>query len=548
MKKIKILSLFCLICVLKLSAQLNTFNKQFIYPYKFLYPSNAGNELNNINQTTDRGYNTCRGIIDSVNAVGYVYCELVKADRTGKPVWVKRILNGELQNAKITGNNVLQTHDKGYFAVTENLTATTEEIIAVKTDSLGNLKWSKKYAGEGSSIAYSAKQTADKGYIICGATTDLNHKQYAYIFKLDSVGNYAWGQKCLGSTDTLATFYTVVELPGHGYAAGGYSNSCAITVKFDLNGNMLWSTNLFKKDAVFYSLINTSDNALVLSGSFKDTVNSQERLCFVKIDQLGTVVWFKGYTQTSSMYYNSVAWAVKEMPNAFVFSGYIMDPIPGVLIGKLDLNGNYIWCKEYRSTMHPFSNTPLSITTTTDGGFALSGLVGIFYKGAARHCTQLLKTDAAGFVACDGINYPVPITNLSYTTTSTMLHAASGSAANYSAVLSNSTVLDTINCENINDPADGILDLSVLSFSLSQNYPNPFTNETSINYTLTEKAVSVLVEIYNMMGEKVMEQKQNKTGMGTHSIQLDAINLAQGIYLYSLVVEGKRVTRKMIVE
>jgi hypothetical protein len=98
------------------------------------------------------------------------------------------------------------------------------------------------------------KQTIDKEYVICAYTKDTtNKKEFAYIFKTDSLGNYMWGKKCLTGTDTAGKFYSVVEVPRQGYIACGYSGKHAFVVKLGLNGNLVWDKPFFNRTASFYS-------------------------------------------------------------------------------------------------------------------------------------------------------------------------------------------------------------------------------------------------------------------------------------------------------
>ena len=77
------------------------------------------------------------------------------------------------------------------------------------------------------------------------------------------------------------------------------------------------------------------------------------------------------------------------------------------------------------------------------------------------------------------------------------------------------------------------------------NYPNPFTGETTISFSLTtnlhEKA---RIEIYNIRGQRVDEIA---IGKEQTSVNWQRTNQANGVYFYKLVVDGNPVdTKKMI--
>lgn len=84
------------------------------------------------------------------------------------------------------------------------------------------------------------------------------------------------------------------------------------------------------------------------------------------------------------------------------------------------------------------------------------------------------------------------------------------------------------------------------SFSLSQNYPNPFKGRTTIDYEL-EQAGAVSLRVFDMQGRMVNEVVQRSQPAGRHSVTFNADRLPAGTYLYRLQAEGYLETRKMIV-
>jgi len=70
-------------------------------------------------------------------------------------------------------------------------------------------------------------------------------------------------------------------------------------------------------------------------------------------------------------------------------------------------------------------------------------------------------------------------------------------------------------------------------FSLSQNYPNPFTEETKIVFTLPEK-LPTLLEVYNPEGQKVKTLVKGTIPSGKHEVTFNAAELSSGVYIYKL--------------
>ncbi len=75
------------------------------------------------------------------------------------------------------------------------------------------------------------------------------------------------------------------------------------------------------------------------------------------------------------------------------------------------------------------------------------------------------------------------------------------------------------------------------AFRLAGNYPNPFNPTTTVVFDLPEPA-QVRVEVYDVMGRRLLEVPAQAFGPGDgHQIQIDATELASGIYLYRVVAD-----------
>ena len=80
---------------------------------------------------------------------------------------------------------------------------------------------------------------------------------------------------------------------------------------------------------------------------------------------------------------------------------------------------------------------------------------------------------------------------------------------------------------------------------LSQNIPNPFNQTTKINCVIPSGSNNVNLYIYNMQGNQLL--RYMITGNGEQSVTISAGSLKPGIYLYSLVIDGKEIdTKKMM--
>lgn len=80
--------------------------------------------------------------------------------------------------------------------------------------------------------------------------------------------------------------------------------------------------------------------------------------------------------------------------------------------------------------------------------------------------------------------------------------------------------------------------------SLSQNIPNPFSNSTTINYSLPVKFSSAKIIVTDKSGNVL---KQINLSANKGSVNIDASTLASGAYQYSLYVDGKLVGSKQMI-
>ncbi len=73
---------------------------------------------------------------------------------------------------------------------------------------------------------------------------------------------------------------------------------------------------------------------------------------------------------------------------------------------------------------------------------------------------------------------------------------------------------------------------------LAQNYPNPFNPTTTISYQLSSVS-HVTLSVYDVLGREVKKLVDEDEIAGKHDVELDAPDLASGVYFYEIVMTGK---------
>ncbi len=85
------------------------------------------------------------------------------------------------------------------------------------------------------------------------------------------------------------------------------------------------------------------------------------------------------------------------------------------------------------------------------------------------------------------------------------------------------------------------------SFSLEQNFPNPFRNETTIRFTLPQRA-KVNLSLFDMSGRLVKTLVNESKEQGTHAVIFNLGTLTKGLYFYKLQTTDFSAVRKMTIQ
>ena len=81
---------------------------------------------------------------------------------------------------------------------------------------------------------------------------------------------------------------------------------------------------------------------------------------------------------------------------------------------------------------------------------------------------------------------------------------------------------------------------------LEQNVPNPFAEQTTINFSLPTSVEKAQMLFYNIEGKLIKSIDINERGASR--INVFASDLSNGIYTYTLVADGEIVDTKRMVK
>ncbi len=88
------------------------------------------------------------------------------------------------------------------------------------------------------------------------------------------------------------------------------------------------------------------------------------------------------------------------------------------------------------------------------------------------------------------------------------------------------------------------------TYALYQNFPNPFNPSTTIRFDLKQQS-SVVLDIYNVLGQKVMERNYGQMKIGSYEKSINMEQFSSGVYFYMIRVagqnsEGFQAVKKMV--
>ena len=194
----------------------------------------------------------------------------------------------------------------GYF----NVNPPDAKVFMSEVDSLGNIVWQHNYGDtNGASKFYNIQRANDNGYLIGGQYVyyDQSISDYKFdilIIKTDSLGNQEWQKRYRGINDEDVGAGYVINTSGGGYAIFSLvrvpSNSRdGYLIKTDSAGNIQWRNNYDYNGLNGYDIFNKAqqlnDGAFIVGGTLKENVGGY-RARITKLSESGSLIWDKYYS------------------------------------------------------------------------------------------------------------------------------------------------------------------------------------------------------------------------------------------------------------
>lgn len=212
---------------------------------------------------------------------------LLKIDTLGDTLWTK-CYGDSLQDE---GWDVKQTTDGGYIITGYTFNdATYSDLWLLKTDSLGDTLWTKRYGGPSSDDGCSVQETSDGGYIITGRTSSFGAGMIdVWLLRTDASGDTLW-TKTYGGTDHDRG-HCVRIMPDSGYIIFGDTRSYgagsydAWLIRTDKDGYVLWQWIYggTEQDYGWRCRLTSDQGFILLGGTFSFGAGAQD-LMLIRLD------------------------------------------------------------------------------------------------------------------------------------------------------------------------------------------------------------------------------------------------------------------------
>ncbi|MFZ5433894.1 MAG: T9SS type A sorting domain-containing protein [Calditrichota bacterium] len=440
--------------------------------------------------------------------------------------------------------------------------------------------WTRIYGGPDIDRAYDIVATDDGGLLVAGEFP-FDDGVSRLVMRLNAQGDTVW-TRSWGTI--LESSRAVIHTQDSNYALATYRHA----IKFNDQGDTLWTHYIPIGYGEGKGICQTADGHFLIVTQWPSPLVIQADIAVIALDGSGTELWARGIVPSLaipqrirpagdggclvSSYYladdgedfnvrvdrlnangdSMWTWihvnigddfgydAIETTDGGVAVTGSFArtNGASKVFLAKLNNDGEYLWLQRYIS--YPDCGGRM-VLQTTDGGYVIgahavaSGSGGDFY---------LIRTDHFGYVLWEN-TYGTQYTEQSIAMCRT---TDNGFAMCGWHLPPDQRYWDACITRIAPDPLpvedDQIPELP-LSRLLVRNYPNPFNATTTLSFSLSHTS-SVLVTVFNVLGQAVYEADLGLLNAGEHRQVFDARELPSGVYLARVQAGERSQMRKMV--
>ena len=213
----------------------------------------------------------------------------------------------------------------------------------MKTDSLSNIIWCKKY-DIGGIFSTEIKfrhllSLKDSSYLLCGSVfNSLTNREDGLVIKVNQNGDTIWSQRTEIPNSNLIFSSASITVENDFYLYGNVNTSASLTqyfaLKMDSMGNVIWSNiyNTNFQTNITRNIYTTPDSGAILIGTSIDLSGNNGGATLIKLEKTGQVQW-------ANYYSNGTFESGEDL--ALLTDGYLclFNSSFGTTLAKIDQNG-----------------------------------------------------------------------------------------------------------------------------------------------------------------------------------------------------------------
>ncbi|MCC6684671.1 MAG: T9SS type A sorting domain-containing protein [Bacteroidia bacterium] len=417
-------------------------------------------------------------------------------------------------------------------------------------DSVGNkgteniIRFKNRQAYKGNQ--HILNRTFDHNFIYYGGLGDSNNNYSTVLIKLDSFLQPIW--QTIDTGQGFMEPLELIQLSDSGFMVSGFGavnyqvKKDGFITRYNKNGDRLWTKYYGDARQDFLcSIVPSDNNTFLLSGTTDDSP------FLMKIDSGGNLIWRRNFNIPNTGLYIKKSiygegYIAYGSRNADTYKDYYG------IVARINENAEFIWKDSIRLGTHvsafcdaielPGGNI-IAVGLTDDGGK--------YYPNFAGWIAKFFKEGGVIQERIFGDVMESWLFTISLTDDNGLVGAGYG-RNNYDTmprgqdswvIKLDTNLCDTPNCW----PGVGVK--KTMQENTFTFYPNPFSNEFTVEYTLPTQADAISIKVTSMQGMLIKEIPLGKTANGKLNLKFD--NIASGMYYIQLLQNGVIVqTQKLI--
>ncbi|MEP7264479.1 MAG: T9SS type A sorting domain-containing protein [Bacteroidota bacterium] len=370
-----------------------------------------------------------------------------------------------------------------------------------------------------------------------------------YIIKCDSAGNKIISENFSSSSDDDIPTAISVTPNGSMFALCnsfnffGTTSNDIFTINYLNNFYHNWESkyNGFGNDTDYGTCLKADNSNNTFVCGTTDAGNNNDMVVY-KQNQYGTRLWVTTYNGTANL--NDTAISTMWLPNGFVVvTGKCKETINNItkdaFVTMVIDSGTIVWTKKFFGA-DSLGAIPTQMTADAQGNIYICGYE-ILTGGTTNGC--IIKYDSNGNqlwnITYDaGINLDDKFNSITLDNSNDIL--VTGQTFT-SATNSNYVTVKFANT------ATAIKENTSLGISNITAYPNPFSQLTTINFTVDQTS-TVIVSIYDLTGKIISQTKEQTYSKGNNQLFIPRNNLKNGIYIAEIKTNNAAQKVKLIVQ